>query len=57
MLYEFNEFNFSLDFYNQLLEIAPNNREAHNIHGKIKLLNPPEVNFIKMILKRVSISS
>lgn len=53
-LYELNEFDFALDFCNHLLEISPDNREAHILFEKIKLHDPPEINYIKKLLERVS---
>lgn len=56
-LYELNDLDYALDFCNHLLEIAPDNREAHILFEKIKLHDPPEINFIKKLLERVSKSN
>jgi len=56
-LYELDDFDFALDFCNYLLEIAPENREAHQLYEKILQHNPPEVNYIKGLLKKVSNSN
>ena len=53
-LYELKEFDFALDFCNYLLEIDPNQREGFHLLEKIKLQNPPEINYVKGLLEKVS---
>ena len=47
-------YNYALDFCIHLLEIDPNNSNAHRLFKKIKKQNPVKIDFIKKVLEKVS---
>lgn len=55
-LYKLKEYSFALDFCNYILEIDPNNNDMKQLLPKIEKFNPPKVDFIKPVLKKMSIS-
>ncbi|MHA2430114.1 MAG: MBL fold metallo-hydrolase [Promethearchaeota archaeon] len=52
--YEMGEHSYALDFCNHLLEIDPDNSNAHRLIKKIKKHNPIKIDFIQKILEKVS---
>ncbi|MFX1496899.1 MAG: MBL fold metallo-hydrolase [Promethearchaeota archaeon] len=55
-LYKLKEYSFALDFCNYILEIDPDNNDMKQLLPKIEICNPQKVNFIKPLLKKISIS-
>ncbi|MFX0032125.1 MAG: MBL fold metallo-hydrolase [Candidatus Hodarchaeota archaeon] len=54
-LYELKEYDFALDLCNYVLEIEPRNDDANRLLQKIKEHNPPIINYIKPLLKKISL--
>ncbi|MFW9946006.1 MAG: MBL fold metallo-hydrolase [Candidatus Odinarchaeota archaeon] len=52
--YEMGEYDYALDFCKHLLEINPDNSNAHHLFKKIKKHNPIKIDFIKKVLEKVS---
>lgn len=53
-LYELKEYDYAFDFCSYLLELAPDNREVNQLYDKIKLQNPPKIDYIKKFLERIA---
>jgi glyoxylase-like metal-dependent hydrolase (beta-lactamase superfamily II) len=51
-VYEMKDYSFALDICEYLLELDPDNKKGIQLRNLIKKQNPPEVDFIKVILKR-----
>jgi len=55
-LYELKEYDFALDFCNYVLEIDPRNDDANRLLQKIKKHNPPKIDYVKPLLKKISLT-